>query len=228
LPGNGSANWLYLRVDSTGAVLDTIGAFQASSAAEVPVRRFDFLSPRPFTSGGNVGSAGAKVVVVNGAAYAAYIFTTDGRLERIVRLGRDRRPVTKHDVAAFLKYRRDSLPVLVHEAVGRGTLGGDVSMLTRQFEQKTDSLTFPDTMPAIAGLIVDDLGSLWLREYAPPHDSSRQQRWLVISPRGQWLGEVTMPPEESLLDVRGSSVLTHLVDDDGADRFAVYRLVKPR
>ena len=80
-----------------------------------------------------------------------------------------------------------------------------------------------DPMPFFGAPFADADGNVWLPSYriAYPEEGSP---YTVISPDGEWLGEVETPPRFRILDVAGGLVLGVLRDDMDVESVVVYRI----
>jgi len=79
-------------------------------------------------------------------------------------------------------------------------------------------------MPFFAGLHLDPLEHLWVREFTPlPTDSTR---FRVFDASGQLLGPLALGPRHTVLDIGTDRILTVWQDEDDLEHLRVYRIVK--
>jgi hypothetical protein len=70
---------------------------------------------------------------------------------------------------------------------------GQVDRVPQQTVSRHHSrVEYPDSFPAYQGLIADELGFLWVREYQPRW-SEVDYRWDVYDPSGRWSASVSIP-----------------------------------
>jgi hypothetical protein len=90
--------------------------------------------------------------------------------------------------------------------------------------------------PYVAGIIVDDRGHLWIKEYDPLIDSLWLKRnalaiapggtWRILRSDGAWLAAVRMPDNLIPLDIRGSSLLAVELDAMDVERVVIRRIMR--
>ena len=68
-------------------------------------------------------------------------------------------------------------------------------------------------------------GNVWLPSYRPAYPEEGSP-YTVISPDGEWLGQVETPPGFRILDVAGGLVLGVLRDEMDVESVVVYGLVE--
>ena len=82
-------------------------------------------------------------------------------------------------------------------------------------------------IPFFSTPFADAGGNIWLPSYRPAYPEEGSP-YTVISPDGEWLGQVEMPPRFRILDVTGALVLGVLRDDLDIQNVVVYELVSTR
>mgnify|MGYP006291195145 FL=1 len=108
--------------------------------------------------------------------------------------------------------------------------------LESQYRRHHRSVEYPDTMPVLAGLLVDRGDRLWAELYEPPY-STKPFRFEVFSPDGAPLAEVSVPfallgptarygPFSSILEIGDDYLLVLRTDEWGVERVFRYRLSK--
>ncbi|WP_419167828.1 hypothetical protein [Candidatus Palauibacter sp.] len=78
-------------------------------------------------------------------------------------------------------------------------------------------------IPRFGSPFADAAGNVWLPSYRPAYPEEASP-YTVISPDGEWLGQVETPPGFRILDVAGGLVLGVLRDDFDVESVAVYEL----
>ena len=150
------------------------------------------------------------------------VFHTDGLGGTVEALGPTGEPVrTLHlpiDGWEFEEARRRLEPELDTAAV-------------RQLRQLEDVPSL-DSIPAIAELLADGEGRLWMKRYAPSTDSHWVGRrrsdgeWFVVESDGTLVARVPIPAGLRLVEVRGDRIAGIARDDLGVERVQVYALVR--
>ncbi|WP_420442088.1 hypothetical protein [Candidatus Palauibacter sp.] len=79
-------------------------------------------------------------------------------------------------------------------------------------------------IPLFGSPFADADGNVWLPSYRPAYPEEGSP-YTVISPDGEWLGQVETPSRFRILDVTGGLVLGVLRDDMDLENVAVYELV---
>lgn len=201
---------LYLRCDTQGAVLDTIGRFPGGES-------FSFMEGESWIGGGVPFGALAQAAVQGAGfyygssdSYEIGYHAADGTLQRIVRLDRANLPVTADDIERF---KQQSLARARDEP-------------RRQIRQRMFArMPWPETMPAYDEFKVDEEGNLWVAEYRRPGDD--QPRWQVFDRDGALLGLVGTPPRFAIHQIGPNYVLGRWRDALDVEHVLLYELVKP-
>ena len=79
-------------------------------------------------------------------------------------------------------------------------------------------------VPLFGSPFADADGNLWLPSYRPAYPEEGSP-YTVISPDGEWLGQVETPPRLRILDVTGGLVLGVLRDEMDVENVVVYEVV---
>ena len=79
-------------------------------------------------------------------------------------------------------------------------------------------------VPLFGSPFADADGNVWLPSYRPAYPEEGSP-YTVISPVGEWLGQVGTPPRFRILDVTGGLVLGVLRDEMDVENVVVYELV---
>ncbi len=80
-------------------------------------------------------------------------------------------------------------------------------------------------VPLFGSPFADADGNVWLPSYRPAYPEEGSP-YTVISPGGEWLGQVETPPRFRILDVTGELVLGVLRDEMDVQNVVVYELVR--
>jgi hypothetical protein len=160
---------------STGELSDTLGEVSGMDLHSTSERAGGLLFGRYTTSFVH----GDTVYITDGGRYEVRLYGPDGRLGRIVRLRRDRRPVTAADMSALKAS-------FMSRARGQNA--------EAEVQRALAMMPSADHKPWISNLLVDELHNLWVEEYRPHWvDPDAPKSWSVFDPRGRWLGVVDMP-----------------------------------
>jgi hypothetical protein len=82
--------------------------------------------------------------------------------------------------------------------------------------------TWPPTLPAYAALQVDSEGVVWLRAFAA--DEAEAEVWSLIEPERGYVGDLTLGPRQTLLEVGTDHVLVVARDELDVERVERYEL----
>jgi len=88
-----------------------------------------------------------------------------------------------------------------------------------------DATPIRETMPAYRGIILDQVGNLWVEEYRRPGNTLRQ--WTLFSTEGVMLGTMTVPDRFVIQDVGDDYVLGKWTDELEIEHVQMYELIKP-
>jgi hypothetical protein len=211
---------LVVRVDASGAVVDTIGLFPGNrvtvkmiemGGASIPLSIPVAFAP---TTQLTAGSGTAYVGVPD--TYEIGVYSPSGKLLRLIRRAQPPRVVSEADKAGWRdRMRAQSLP--------------STSPRMRQTMQTMlDALANPDfaeIMPAFRRLLVDAAGDLWVSDYQGS-DSTRQHL-SVFDPGGRLLGTVVLPQRLMVTEIGADYVLGHTTDETEVEHVELYALIKP-
>ena len=79
-------------------------------------------------------------------------------------------------------------------------------------------------LPLFGSPFADAAGNVWLPSYRPAYPEEGSP-YTVISPDGEWLGQVETPPRFRILDVTGGLVLGVLRDEMDVENVVVYEVI---
>lgn len=168
--------------------------------------------PVPFSPFPYFAVADGAVLFTNGEAPAIRVW--EGGAERTLEL-----PPAGHDPAAAWAALGPELEASGHP-------------LADLFLGQLDRVPRSDSIPHLAGLIVDDAGYAWTKRYEAPDDalwlSGGQRvhggRWWVVRPKGGLVALAELPSGLIPLQVSGDLVLGLTVDEMGIERVQVHAL----
>lgn len=76
-----------------------------------------------------------------------------------------------------------------------------------RLRQLIEDMPLPTTRPAYADMIVDPTGAIWLRPFRGASEGGGPESWLLLDPRGRWLGSVEVPEGFHVWDIGIDEVL---------------------
>jgi hypothetical protein len=163
--------------------------------------RFVPFSPRALTAHG-----GSCLFVMASDEQRLLVFEEAGRQAASVPVPATPRRISEGDMEAWAAHAVRELPPQAAAAA--------LSALS----------TFPHapTFPLFNTLLVDDLGYVWLQEFAPPLGAG--PRWKVVGARGVVVAHVVFPEGVRPLVVRGSTVVAAEPGTSGGDVVRLYTL----
>ncbi len=142
------------------------------------------------------------------------VLSEDSRLVRIMRWETPRDSITEEEWNRWFQQRDRYLAQSPYEAPAFPPRG-----------EHPD----PGFKPAYAGLMVDEAGYLWVREYTFPtfiEPDRGPQRWWVFDPEGQWLGEISTPAGFRVEGITKDFVMGVSSGGDDVERVELYSLRK--
>jgi hypothetical protein len=101
--------------------------------------------------------------------------------------------------------------------------------------EQLSSMPHPDSLPNLAGLLVDGAGRVWTKRYDPATDalwlhggaSIQGGTWWVVDRDGSVLATATVPEGLIPMQVQGDRVLALSADSLGVERVTVHHLSAP-
>jgi hypothetical protein len=165
----------------------------------------------PFFSSSVVGAGGSppRIAVAINPHYSIELWTTGGRLDRIVRRTGGRREATEEERAKAL------------EEV-RGSAMSDPAMKNRVLAD----IQVPDSIPSVYGLNVAPDGSLWVKRDLSSLFGGPSV-YDVFDPEGEFLGEIRFPPRFRIHDVGDDYVLGVRTAEYDVPFVEMYSLQRP-
>ena len=200
-----------LRFDPVGERYDTIaftlsvrwvGGWRVQNAQGRSVR---VAVPIPFSGAPHLAAGPSGVYFGYSSTYQIHRWTPERRLDMIVHRAVEPRPVTDEDRAQAWD-----------TATGIRNLRGGV------VRQRRADVVFNETLPVFDALLVDDLGYLWVRDFAPPWEPPPP--WAVYDTTGIWLGTVQTPQGVNVWQVGSDFVIGTKRDESNVESVGVWQL----
>ena len=99
------------------------------------------------------------------------------------------------------------------------------SIWEREIKPILAELPWPRQLPLWDGLLVDELGGAWVREYRQPLDADTlQQVWHAVSASGEQKGTLVLDAREELLAVDGTRVMLTRRSEDDVEQLVVVEM----
>jgi hypothetical protein len=209
-----------VRVDASGATVDTLGVFPGP---RVNVKSVD-MGPRTMPMG--VPVVFSSMTVTAAAEGVAYVGITDtyeiaayaptGEVRRIIRKTHAPRVVTEADKERYQELIRS-----------RAAPTGNAQMraMMQQMSAVMADAEFAETFPAFGRMLVDAGGNLWVSDSRPSEDEP--QLWTVFDSDGRLLGGTTIPAKLVVTEIGADYVLGHQTDELEIQHILLYDLIKP-
>lgn len=160
-----------------GEELDSVGGPPGREAYYEPVDGGVAIYPVPFGRSGHVAAGGGMLWVGDDDKPAIRGFRPGGDDPAVeIAIPFERRPVSSSDRSRMRKAYASSFAGAVQA----------------RWARHARSMEFPEQMPWFGSLKADRLGNLWIQEYEPPW-SQGPQRWVVFSPEGLQIADVSVP-----------------------------------
>ena len=162
---------------------------------------------------------GRRVYFADGQRSEVQVMARGGRPVRTIAIAEPIIPISAGDRERALDR---TIPRNVQGSARRAILSRDLARSSRA------------TWPTLARLLPEANGRLWIQRYRKRSDASpfASDEWIAVDSTGRVAGQLTLPPPvlrdrrpTELLDVQGDRVLIKRMDDDGAVRVAVHRLI---
>lgn len=203
------------RIDRTGADLGELT--RVRGIARMPGEGFG--NPEPLSPLAMIMIQGHSVYVAEGMIPKVTVFDSVGGLDRIITWSEG----TRADPAQSMK-------VVVDSAIARARPDRANAVRAR-----LETASVPDSVPILAGLIVDEEGFVWIRPYEPLRHSlalgwraGLSGSWSVLTPEGVEVAAVEMPPDLEPMYIGSSVVLGRVRDDLGVESIRVHDLERRR
>lgn len=194
-----------LRVGLDGTPSDTLARVPGDERSiRVTEQSINILVP-PF-SPRLVVAAGDGFAAPWGDGWQLAQWSTDGRLQRLVRVAGGERPVTPADLDAH---------------VSRVTEGMDAQR-RQGVEEGLRALPLPSRMPSVGRMLHDAQGRLWAMDFAASFDTVAT--WRVFDPDGRQLGVVRTPTALTVHEIGADWVLGVFRNEDDVEEVRAYAL----
>jgi hypothetical protein len=203
----------YQSFSTTGAFVDTVGVFAGPDQfieSHLSARQaYVSLTRPPFGREPVLAVHGDRLYYGSADSYEIRCHTQDGALTQIIRRAVEPRRVTPADVQRLIERELED----IEDPIDR-----------RDARERYDKMPVAETMPAYAGLEVDDLGNMWVQEYDPESEGGRT--YTVFDASGQMLGPVQLPAGLTATHIGDDFVLGVWRDDLDVEHVRLYRLTK--
>jgi len=198
----------FVRFDLDGHLVDTLGLFPGREVFLTEEDGRGVMSTPPFARNA-VGTVwGSGVVVGLEESFELVRYGLEGRAEMIVRIPGWDSSLGPDDLEAYIQ----------------GRLVGVDPQRRASVRQEIEAMPVPATKPAYGSLLADEEGNLWVGAWSSMPDVP--ERWTVIDPSGQWLGEVAMPHRFFPFAIGPDWILGVEWDDLDVEYVVLYPLLK--
>jgi hypothetical protein len=153
-----------------------------------------------------------RMYFMNGDAFEIRAYGRDGKLGEIIRTSDAPAPMTDAEKARLPlgAYRPGSTPAEMEDARRRAIENSKTK-----------------TVPTVRGMFIDVSGRIWVEDWQPTEDPTRETTWTAFDSTGRLLGRLQIPggTREQRRFVVGfgkDEVILHRLDDDGAVHYTAY------
>jgi hypothetical protein len=98
--------------------------------------------------------------------------------------------------------------------------------LTTEGRRAVGAAKFKDTSPAYSALVVDSELNVWVDMPSRRAPGQEGRTYAVFNPSGGFLGDVTLPKMDEVMEIHDDVVIGVVSDDNGLDFVVVHRLRK--
>jgi hypothetical protein len=194
-----------------GEIADTLARVPGVEMWDWIVERGTVPSAIPFGAETWIDVEGDAVYVGTNEGYAFDRYDAAGRL--LVRFRMMRAPIPL-GTAAIEAYKREERDKANSSMASKG--GNDI------FGAMAEDAPYPEHYPFYAGLLVDETGNVWVRDY--PTDPAAPTRLTVFGPEGSVIGTADLPAELRPTEIRNGRVIGVWRDDLDLEHVRVYEL----
>jgi hypothetical protein len=184
-----------------GAVRDTLTTIAGHESFEGPT----FSAPALFGRDSHMAAHQGLIYLGSADDMQFEVFSSSGRLERIVRIPDVDLSVTAQEI----REERDA------------SAGPNPPPSIRDI---LAAIPESDTRPAYSDLLVDTEGFVWAAEYLGEAERHEPREWRVFTPEGEWAGSVGTPGRFTVYEIGLDYVLGGLLDDMDVEHVQVLRL----
>jgi hypothetical protein len=165
----------YVRFDSDGVLLDTLGLFPGRELYLFDEGGRGVMGTPPFAKGSTGAVQGNRVLIGSSDSFELEEYTPDGSLERILRILDRDLSLDAADLEEYIRGRVESVPPERRASRRR----------------ELEAMPVSDTRPAYGAILADEAGNLWVGDWAP--FPKVPERWTILSAEGRWLGDLSLP-----------------------------------
>lgn len=167
------------------------------------------IATSPYSLNSVIVAAGSDVLASSNEHFELRFWDLDGGLVRLVRLAEPRHVVTPADREAALAARLEGVPEERRAGI----------------RAAQERFPLPGTLPAMAGVVRDEAGHLWVEPYGIDGQSPTE-RWVVVGPDGSLAATVTLPAGLDVYDIGEDYLLASGTDDLGVERVRLWPLTR--
>jgi hypothetical protein len=209
-----------VRYGSDGSARDTIARYPGLEMEQMTITMLGrtMSTPQPVPLGRSSVSvaSGSRFYLAQNNSWEIEARQLDGKLLRMIRVSVQPVRLTPEHIAS---HRRE----LVEQMEAIPMLKAMPAVKTQMVERVAKA-TYPETMPFIAGLLVDPEGNIWAQEVRPP--GTDMEIFAVVDSAGTLLGRVTMPARFRPASITADAVYGVWRDEDDLPHVRVYPLRK--
>jgi hypothetical protein len=89
-----------------------------------------------------------------------------------------------------------------------------------------DAMPFPERKAAVARILIDDLGNVWIEHYREFNTRQRPSLWSVVDPTGRLLTQIETPSNVRLTQVTAAELIGIRLNENDVESVVVYELAK--
>lgn len=196
---------ILLRMDGTGEVRDTLGAFPGAEWFLYDHPDSFRSTQLPFGRSGLVAVSDTVFFYATSDSSEVSVFSRTGALVRTIHVPAAPRQLTQEEAESYLAQIED---------------GPERSAIRRFLRQERGRRN----APLLSALRTDRAGNLWVRLQADPRQETAE--WVALSAAGARLGRVRTPATWQPLDVHDGLVLVREFDEDGVESVSLREVVR--
>jgi hypothetical protein len=208
-----------IRFGPDGAPVDTVGRFPGMEMTRMTLTfgGQTIPTPAPVPLGRNtfVAAVGERVAVATNEGWEVRQYAPGEGLRRVVRRALVPGRLTSDEVRA---HRAEQLELME----GLPELRAVPPPLREQMMERVRTVSYPETLPPIAGLLAGRDGRLWVQETSRPGDE--RARFVVLGPDGLVEATVRMPARFQPFAVGRDEVLGVWRDPEDVEYVRAYPL----